>query len=328
MSIRYWLYAIALGGCLTGNPLAYAQEGDPKPLSTVEDSEGASVQPPAPNGNSSENPADKEATTQAEANPTTKPLDSPSEEESCGPRCQAAEDREDRDLAAQESMAASTVEIANLTLWQAGIGAAGLVFLGFTLYLTRESLAEARRATEAAEDSLEAMREQTRAYLLPQDVDFTFKDQCPHMRLKMVNTGNTGTRETRHLAWIYFDGVLSCPRNENIRAKQNEEPAFVFAAAPYSQVWKFDFQTDLIPQRMWNAAAKYTVHISMHAIYRDVFGFVRHDHYAYRSVGIDILIKPLRPARMRPAHGWDDACDDENTEVQKVLGALKSLKSP
>lgn len=246
MSIRYWSYAIALGGCLTGYPLAYAQEAEPKPLGTVEKNEGAATQAPAP-----ERDSGKDATAKNEADPTPIADDKPSEEEPCASRCQTAEQREKDDLAAQQSMAASTLEIADLTYWQAAIGAAGLGMLGLTLYLTQKSLAEARRATRAAEGSLETMREQTRAYLTPGEiVEFTFREQCPHVRLTMINTGSTGTRETRHLAWIYFSGGLSCPRDETIRAKQNDTPAYYFAATPYDQTWKFDFCSELIPKNV------------------------------------------------------------------------------
>lgn len=66
----------------------------------------------------------------------------------------------------------------------------------------------------------------------------------------------------------------------------------------------------------------------MHAIYRDVFGLLRHHHYVYSTSGKQVLTRPASPNKMRPAHGWDDACKDEKAEIQKTIEVLKALKSP
>ncbi len=169
------------------------------------------------------------------------------------------------------------------------------------------------------------MREQTSASLAPKDVQFTFKSKRPHMNLRMLNTRNTGTLETRHLAWIYFSGEVSCPNDETIRSAENCTPAYYFAGAPDEQGWKFNFSDNLIPSNKWDTAVRYTVHVSLHAIFRDIYGRTRQQHFVFNCSGKAILKTASTPIKMRPVHGWSGACQDEKTETEKVFNALSAL---
>ncbi|MEQ9639968.1 MAG: hypothetical protein RIM84_08085 [Alphaproteobacteria bacterium] len=90
-------------------------------------------------------------------------------EETCGPRCQRAENRNDADLVAQQSMAESTGDLVDLTVWQIFFGVVGLLMLGATLFYTRETasagIATAKDTKRQADIAEAAMLRLERPYL-------------------------------------------------------------------------------------------------------------------------------------------------------------------
>lgn len=172
MSGSRWLYPLAVGGFLAAIFLAapaLAQDT----AEPIEDGERVPVDQP-----SQQRPAEEDGAKQPEASSGT--ADSASAvqqdraaEETCGPRCQEAAERDKRDLVAQESMANSTSKMVLVAWIQAGISVLAVALVACTIYYTRTAAIAAERAVEAARTStaktIKAMRkaakQELRAYI-------------------------------------------------------------------------------------------------------------------------------------------------------------------
>jgi hypothetical protein len=137
-------------------------------------------------------------------------------EEPCSPRCQAAEKRAIDDLAAQQSMAASTASMTETAWVQVGIGVAALVLLGFTVFFTWRTaqqtegmLKEAGKTTKAAEATValtkETAAQELRAYVSLGTKGLYSTDDRPKMQV--TNFGNTPATKV----YIWRDIVDKAP---------------------------------------------------------------------------------------------------------------------
>jgi hypothetical protein len=183
-----------------------AVEGLPERRAPVEEGAGLSENSPGPQNPTPEQQLD---TSSATTNPQpSAPTNNGIEPESpCGPRCQAAEQREIDDLAAQESMALSTEGLLGLTLWQTVIGGFGLGALAVTILLTVRATNAAvdsnRIARESAERQLRAYVNITAAFITPGNG----RTICITIRYK--NAGQTPAYRVTHDVRIRFSDEKS-----------------------------------------------------------------------------------------------------------------------
>ncbi|WP_193172132.1 hypothetical protein [Nisaea nitritireducens] len=205
MSIRYWLYAIALGGCLISGPLR-AQEKD----SSASPSPQVEKQPL---GKADDHPA------------LPDPLALPvriiqSEEEVAHERKRESSSDEYKaaGLEAQERSAEAAEKSAQAADWQiyltgvqaifALIGTAGLIF---ALCLSHKANKAALRAAKAAEETAaitqNTAKKQLQAYvsLAPAGFIYDKYTQKPIIRVEQSNTGQTPARNVR--AWGMVDAL-------------------------------------------------------------------------------------------------------------------------
>jgi hypothetical protein len=127
------LYRIAAGGCLVGLLMAsssYAQEAE-RPSPTIEEAQGRTGNAPAPQPPAREEAAQPQPQAQ-QAPPSVPLLDQGTAEPSCGPRCQAAEQRDKDDLIAQQVMADSTARMTSAAWWQVGLSIIAVFLIGVT----------------------------------------------------------------------------------------------------------------------------------------------------------------------------------------------------
>lgn len=171
----------------------------------IDHGERFTAQGPTPEGQSQEATTQQEANP-ARANPPTNSIKSKGGGNEAGPQSdETTEERENRDLAAQESMARSSI-------WQVVVGFAALIGLGVTIYYTRKTTKAAIRATDAAVASAKTaddtfkiskltMEAGNRAYVQYERVTYV-----SHMigvpgqlfwrfRAHWTNSGNTPTRQ-------------------------------------------------------------------------------------------------------------------------------------
>jgi len=161
MSYRHWMPHIAARGCLIAAILVFpiglhSQESTPESGAPIEEGQGVSLDAPAPQEGGQEQPAEKQ-TPAGNAAPGVLAIQKQRPAEpACDARCQAAEQRENDDLVAQRSMAASTEDLVGLTFWQISIGAVGAFLLIGTLLLMIQANKAAIHAAKSAEISAEA----------------------------------------------------------------------------------------------------------------------------------------------------------------------------
>lgn len=120
------------------------------------------------------------------------------QEVSKGPRYNERDEPDWCDLAAQQSMADSTVSLENSAWLTVGLTGLGVALLWWTLSLTRETLREAKEATRAAQETVittrEVGRDQSRAYLHVDRVEFFWGNadmKAPRARIYVKNSGQT-----------------------------------------------------------------------------------------------------------------------------------------
>lgn len=103
------------------------------------------------------------------------------------------------DLAAQQSMADSTVGMEQAAWVALALSVVGVIMIWRTLYYTRETLKEANKATRAAKDTIKVTRNigkaQTRAYLDIAKAEIIRDGRnLPQIYIRFVNTGVTPAR--------------------------------------------------------------------------------------------------------------------------------------
>jgi hypothetical protein len=185
------LYHVALGGSLATFLLvapALAQQDVEEPSATINEGQGVPerVLPPE---NDSGGIAERERAPSADPLPSPPPVEPETDtEQACGPRCEAAEQRANSDLVAQESMADSTKEIVGISEWQLYVGGVGIVFLVLTLVLTAKATNAAVEANRIARKSAER---QLRAYVTVEAIQTHPGDDPMAYKVEWKNTGQT-----------------------------------------------------------------------------------------------------------------------------------------
>ena len=192
MPDRGRLYRVALGGCLAAVLWAsgvQSQQNAEEPPPPVQEGQGVAGQAPAPQHDGSEG-ADRQQPPAAQMMPAAPPVEhEAAADPPCGPRCEAAEKREDADLVAQQSMARSAAELLSLTESQLYVGGAGIfllvVTIGFTIRATNAAVEANRIARESAEQQL-------RAYVYVVESSLEWKDnRILKVTVKTKNAGQT-----------------------------------------------------------------------------------------------------------------------------------------
>lgn len=192
MSESNRLYQLALGGCLAALLLiapVLAQQEVKELGATVNESQGVAGETPPPEKDSGES-AYRQKTPAADPLPPPPPVEREIDSEpACGPRCEAAQQREKSDLVAQQRMADSTRDIVIVTEWQLYVGGAGIVLLIVTLGLNV-------RATNAAVDANRIARKsserQLRAYVHPTDSKVIMEENgIVRANVRIQNAGQT-----------------------------------------------------------------------------------------------------------------------------------------
>jgi hypothetical protein len=209
MSIRCWLYALALGGCLISGTLC-AQENDPSA---------------SPSPQVDEQPIGKADDHQAPDEPLALPIRIiQSEEEAAHERERNAHelDAQVRSANAAERSAASAEWQEIPTLFQAifaFIGTLGLIAaLGLTYCANKSALRAAEAAESAVAVTQDTAKKQLRAYMLPSTVDFIddHEDNL-HIRVTFKNTGQTPARNCRSMVYA----AIASPTETNFRFPDN-----------------------------------------------------------------------------------------------------------
>lgn len=94
-------------------------------------------------------------------------------------------------------MAESTLSAARASIWTTVLTAVGVVFLGFTLWYTHETLVATRSAVDETRRLGEA---QVRAYLSVEKAEIVCRDRLPPIiRLSVKNSGNSPARNVKIL---------------------------------------------------------------------------------------------------------------------------------
>lgn len=182
---------------LNGHDLAVAQQQSDKPSSMVNEGAGVAVQAPAPDNDGGDRP-DGQQPPPADAPEAPAAKDQLLAEPPCGPRCQAAEEREETDVSAQVDMAESTRRIVTLTEGQLWVGGFGIALLLVTIRLTYRATNEAIAANRIARDTA---KQQLRAYLTPEvEVDMEGRGGVYLLNIVWRNTGQTPAKQVRTFA--------------------------------------------------------------------------------------------------------------------------------
>lgn len=208
MSVRYWLYAIALGGCLIASTPLVAQQVDGvnQPGGTNATSAQENPEPP-----SEAEPTPRRSTLQDAINRVGDAI------ESVASKPEPADQREraEKDLSAQSKMA----DWAEKMGWIAGIQATltllTLIFIWQTLRYTADqanaaniSAEQAIHATEAAQAAVESAERtsvaQLRAYLTINSggVNNVAEKQIPEGFIEILNTGQTPAKNVAHVVGV------------------------------------------------------------------------------------------------------------------------------
>ena len=179
-----WLVAV----CLYLGP-ALAQQDVEKPTATVDEGQGVAGEAP-PQEEDGGKGAEGEKPPPADPLPAPLPVETEiSAEPACGPRCEAAQQREKEDLVAQQRMADSTRDVVVVTEWQLYVGGVGIALLVLTLVLTVRATNAAVEANRIARKSAER---QLRAYVGLKDARITMNDEGElSYRVRYKNYGQT-----------------------------------------------------------------------------------------------------------------------------------------
>jgi hypothetical protein len=193
---------------------ALSQDNAEKPSAPVDEGQGIAEQAPAPQDDGGQGANDPQAPAAQPLSASTPVENQTAPEPSCGPRCQAAENREKADLVAQQSMAVSTNKIVGLTEWQLYVGGLGLFLLIVTLWLTRRATNAAIEANRIARESAE---QQLRAYVLINAVNFSADKNKKTLRASFTisNTGQTPAYHVHNIINIGGDYITSIPDHPN-----------------------------------------------------------------------------------------------------------------
>lgn len=192
---------IAFGGCLAALLLvapALAQQSAEKPSATVNEGQRVAGETPPPEKDSGES-ADRQKTPPADPLPPPTPVEREIDSEpACGPRCEAAQKREEADLVAQQRMADSTGDIVVVTEWQLYVGGVGIVLLIGTLWLTIKATNAAVEANKIARESSER---QLRAYVGFGKIEIKWgADTRITTEVNFINHGTTPAYQVRYYA--------------------------------------------------------------------------------------------------------------------------------
>jgi hypothetical protein len=133
----------------------------------------------------------------------------------------ARNEREERDIIAQESVAASTSEILWWTRWQLILSALGICGLGWTLFETRRTANAALLANTIAERSHMPFVKVTR-------VSIEISDRNPSVRIYFKNTGKSPIEYFQYEAVFEIrkrasDGVFPMIRNKKYKMLSLDE---------------------------------------------------------------------------------------------------------
>ena len=228
------LHNAALGGCLAALLLvapALAQQDVEEPSAAIDEGQGVTGEPPPPEEEGGDS-AELERSPPADPLPPPPPVESEiSAEPACGPRCEAAQQRENSDLIAQESMADSTKEIAGLTEWQLYVGGFGILLLVGTLLLTIKSTNAAIQANRIARESAER---QLRAYVCVTVVRLRFYGHRVRATTVVTNHGTTPAYALRTQSGLMlapfpsdtpFEGWNDSAEDESVAIVGPEQPS-------------------------------------------------------------------------------------------------------
>ena len=185
---------------------ALAQQDVEEPSATVNEGQGVAGEAPAPEKDSGES-AEREQAPPADPLPTPAPVEREIDAEpACGPRCEAAQQREKDDLVAQQRMADSTRDVVIVTEWQLYVGGVGILLLVGTLVLTVRSTNAAVDANRIARESAER---QLRAYVNVKSTSMLWtQDKGPIATVRFKNGGQTPAHELR----IWALGIIGSRR--------------------------------------------------------------------------------------------------------------------
>jgi hypothetical protein len=189
--------------------------------------DAAPLPAPAPEPQSQAAPAPQQPTSEPAPPPIISITIEGSRDEASGQqRDQAAEERDKRDLRAQESIADSAESMAAIAWWLLGVGLLALVGLCVAVYFTRKSTKAAIVATGAAvataktaDDTFKstklAMEASDRAYVHHNGVSYVSHAETGtgrifwRLRPSWTNTGNTPTRQMKvFVAYEFIDALL------------------------------------------------------------------------------------------------------------------------
>ena len=181
MSNRHRLPYAALGGYLAvflGVSLALAQdnapENIPKLAPTIEKGKGVAVDAPSPEGSTKKQPKATSPPPQQAAQPTVTIKSEREAPPACDERCQAANQRKQDDLIAQQSMANAAEHLVWLTLGEIIVGAVAITLLIITLRYTRQATRAAIEAAHAAQGSVHQAQRQADAAILLEAAKIVF----------------------------------------------------------------------------------------------------------------------------------------------------------
>ncbi len=190
MPRSYWIAAIAIGLALVASEKnAVAQE---VPANNVDEHSRDSEEPEQPEINRLPDPLRVEIVVED------------GEAQAARAHQEEAENREIRDIAAQEGMNEATRRMADLAFWQTILVAIGTVVLIYTLYLTRQANLAARQAVEVTRDIGEA---QARGYLTAESAQFTSNADYAACQIEITNTGLSPANVTHILATLTVYGM-------------------------------------------------------------------------------------------------------------------------
>lgn len=216
------------------------------------------------------------------------------------------------DLAAQQSMARSTVGMEQAAWVTALLTFAGVLLLGRTLIYTREAanhagaaVDESRNATAAANDTVTATREignrQVRAYLLLANVRFSMEnDRYPSVHARVKNFGQSPAHNVRMWGDISV-GPSFMPKGTKLKRQVDDSPSLSVIGPGFhafigkSSVVEID---DIGLDRIRDGVEAIFFYGGME--YEDVFGVPHSTSFLFYSTGLQFADGPY----MGPyAHG-------------------------
>ena len=269
MSDSNRLRQLTLGGFLVGFLLiagALAQEGAKEPLPPVNKGEGVTVQAPAPEV-SGQHPAERQDSQAESPHKTGAPVGGQIDaSDGCDQRCQEAIDREKADLVAQESMALSTYEMADISWWQAGIGGVGIVLLIATIVYTHKSYR--LTATTA--------QRQLRAYVDVKETTISWGNgQTFEITIVIKNYGQTPAHNLQNMIWYTIGGEQNQPLSKPDKFQEG-----TISFAPLAEK-TYTISSEPLEDTKWIMVRNRTtpLYVSGRLQYKDAFGESRRTNF-------------------------------------------------